>query len=178
MCVYRPSWLETMKTPEYCGGFNEKQVIQDHKSMWVSLHTTGSGDPSSGCIWNTARSHVSVIESYSACQNSIYIYIYISDVVFSLYVHKQRAILIADWTMVTSIRLQQLAAITETDCWGDTGNSITQPSAAASPNTWPQMNKVTGLKWALRAARQSRLLLFFHLGSTVYCTVPPELVRV
>lgn len=38
----------------------------------VSLHTRGSGDPSSGCIYNTAGSDVSVIEFYSACQNAIY----------------------------------------------------------------------------------------------------------
>lgn len=47
------------------------------KSYWllnkrVSLRTRGSGDPSSGCICNTEGSDISVIESYSACQNSIY----------------------------------------------------------------------------------------------------------
>lgn len=79
--------------------------------------------------------------------------------------------------MVTSIRLQQLAALTETDCWGNTGSSITQPAAAAaaaaSPYTWPQTNKLTGVKWALRASHQSRLLLLFtshQLHSVLYCT--------
>lgn len=73
--------------------------------------------------------------------------------------------------MVTSIRLQQLAAVTEPNCWGDTANSVTRLSAAASPNTWPQTNKVTGVKWALRAVCQSRLLLLFCISSTVHCTV-------
>lgn len=46
-----------------CCLFNER--------VWV--HTRGSGDPSSGCTCNTAGSHVSVIESHSACQNAIYV---------------------------------------------------------------------------------------------------------
>lgn len=43
----------------------------------VSLHTRGSGDPSSGCICNTAGSEVSVIEFYSACQNAIYCVVFL-----------------------------------------------------------------------------------------------------
>ena len=37
--------------------------------MWASLRTKGSGDPSSGCICNTAGIPVSVIDSHSACLN-------------------------------------------------------------------------------------------------------------
>lgn len=38
----------------------------------ASLHTRGSGDPSSGCICNAAGSDISVIKFYSLCQHTIY----------------------------------------------------------------------------------------------------------
>lgn len=46
-------------------------ITRINNTMWVSLHTKGSGDPSSGCICNTAGPQVSVIESYSAWLNAV-----------------------------------------------------------------------------------------------------------
>lgn len=169
--------LFSMKTWVLCNYNNttpcEYTIMDIFLKSWclfnerVPLPTRGSGDPSSGCTCNTAGSQVSVIESHLPARMQ-----YILCGLLSI-----GAILITNWTMVTSIRLQQLAAVTEADCWGDTGSSITQTSAD-SPNTWPQTNKVTGVKWALRAARQSRPLLESRISGGVYCTVPPELVRV
>ena len=121
-------WLASVKTTHLNSEVSQiKKYIGQH-SMWVSLRTRGSGDPSSGCICNTAGSDVSVIEPPSLCQNAIH------RVVFSLKVHEHRAVLITHWTMVTSIRLQQLAAVAETDCWRRQSRvSHTAAAAAASP---------------------------------------------
>lgn len=66
------------KNTQACEAFNEKHNHKDLltapcECMWASLRTTGSGDPSSGCICNTAGSRVSGSESHSACQNAIYL---------------------------------------------------------------------------------------------------------
>lgn len=79
----------------------------------ASPPTMGSGDPSSGHICNTVSKYWSFgLNKTSLC--------------WDLTPYACAHILVADWTMVASIRLQQLAALAETDGWGDTQGSVPQ----------------------------------------------------
>lgn len=136
----------------------------------VSLRTTGSGDPSSGCICNAAQSDVSASESHSTLQYAVWSVLY-------------RCMSSEPYLSQT----EQWWHRSGFSSWQRSQKRIaeeTQPIQSHSRQQQPLLTlehrliRRRGLRWALRAACQSRPLHLFCIGSTVCSTVPPELVRV
>lgn len=143
------------------------------KSCWLfnkraPLHTTGSGDPSSGCICNTAGSDVSVIESYSACQNAKCM------MLSFLYRCTNREPYLS--------QTEQWWHRSGFSSWQRSQNRIAEETQSVQSHSRQQQPLLT-LDHKLTMWRGREELWELHLSldcsaAAVYCTVPPELVRV
>lgn len=126
-------------------------ILSIYKDIWVSQHTKGSGDPSSGCIWNTAGPQVRVIQSYSARLNVIG---YESCGLFSTVAQAGSYLSQTEqWWHRSGFSNWQRSQkrIAEETQAGQSRSRQQRPP----PYTWPQTNKLMRVKWALRAASLS-----------------------
>lgn len=144
--------------------------------MWASLHTKGSGDPSSGCICNTAGLPVSVIESHSACLNKRS---YISCGLFSVVAQLGKSYL---------SQTEQWWHRSGFSNWQRSQNRIAERTQAVQSHSRQQQQPLLILDHRLTSWRgwnelwELHIILYrpccsYHINSKLYCIVPPEFVR-
>lgn len=155
--------------------------LQGHNknTIWVSLHTKGSGDPSSGCICSTVGTQVSVIESYSACLHLHIVWSflyrftsresYLSQTEqwwhrsgFSNWQRSQKRI--AEETQAVQSHSRQQQQQRQQQPLHTLDHRLT---------SWRGWNELWGPHISPDCSCCSH-----HINCTLYCTVPPELVRV
>lgn len=154
-------------------------ITRTNNTMWVSLHTKGSGDPSSGCICNTAGPQVSVIESYSAWLNAVGC---ISCGLFLCSCTSRESYLsqTEQWwhrSGFSNWQRSQKRIAEETQAVQSHGHQQQQQQPLLTLDhrltSWRGWNELWELHFSLDCSCCSH-----HINGNVHCTVPPELVRV